>query len=97
MHLDPLRSSAVDIPYAVAHIEKSKWVRIWHELPSPGQIVPVWDGDYLYYAAYWDKDGAQFWVITEQMGVNIDDIHMRKKQGEQVYPLQWMRLNAPTE
>ncbi len=91
------RSDPIPIPHLIAQVEPCKWIKVWHELPKQGQIVPVWDGDYLYYAAFWDKEGKQFWIITDQMGVNLDDIHLRKKQGEQVYPLQWMKINIPTQ
>lgn len=95
MHVN--HSYPINISNALQETELSKWVKVWNERPNQGQIVPVWDGDYLYYAAYWDKDGKQFWIITDQVGINLDDIHLRKKQGEQVYPIQWMKITKPTK
>lgn len=71
------------------------WVKVWSEAPPTNSNVPVWDGDYLYYAACIDNNGYQYWVITEQPGINLDDIHLRKKQGEQVFPIQWLKIVVP--
>lgn len=81
-------------PPAIRNV--TTWMRVWDELPSPGKIAPVWDGTYLYYAVYWQKEGKQFWIVTEQIGVNLDDLHLRKTAGEQVFPLQWLKIEAPT-
>lgn len=91
----PISIPRLDIPRAIQNIEPTNWIKTWHGLPVQGTICPVWDGDYLYYAVFWEKDGSQMWIITEQMGVNLDDILLRKKQGEQVYPLMWMKINPP--
>lgn len=88
-------SNPINIPGSLAVVESELWIKVWHELPKQGTVCPVWDGDYLYYAAFWDKEGHQFWIITDQIGINLDDIHIRKKQGEQIYPLQWMNIKPP--
>lgn len=80
-----------------ANREASKWVRIWDYLPEEREVVPVWDGEHTYYATCWRRDGKQLWIVVEQVGINLDDIDRRRKQGEQVYPLQWMRLTPPNE
>lgn len=96
MNLDRV-NGMTNYPMKVASQEICKWTSVWIEKPKQGSITPIWDGEFLYYAVYWDKDGKQFWIVSEQMEVNADDIYHRKKQGEQVFPLYWMRITPPTE
>lgn len=72
------------------------WVKVTEDVPTPGEIVPVWDEQYLYYAVYWPRDdGGHLWVISEQMGVRLEDIDQRRKVGEHIYPTSWMRIRPP--
>lgn len=90
-------ATGVNVMYDVLGAQPTTtWIKVWDGLPPTGTIAPVWDGQFLYYAVYWDKDGRQFWIVTEQIGVALDDIDHRKKVGEQVLPLNWMKLEAPT-
>ena len=46
--------------------DDTRWVRVGDTLPTRGSIVPVWDGDYIYYASYWvgKLSGASLWIIS---------------------------------
>lgn len=82
--------------YTPAPHELSQWVRTEYDVPGEGAVVPIWDGEFLYYGIYWKKEGLDFWVISENMHVNPDDMHLRKKLGEKIQPIQWLKIEAPT-
>ncbi len=87
VYLDPVYPR----PQVSAH-----WVRVWDEQPIQGLVVPVWDGDYIYYASYWEKSGKQFWIISDSISPNKGETDLLKQAGEQVYPIHWMKLLPPT-
>lgn len=82
-------------PNDISRAELSTWKRVWEDLPEPGSLVPVWDGQYMYYAVYWIQDGAPFWIISNHMEVNPEDSHLREHLGEQIFPTHWMKMQAP--
>ncbi len=73
----------------------TQWVRVWDFLPPQGNVVPVWDGDYMYYAAYWEKDGQQFWIVSGIVSSVDQEQSFMKAAGEQVYPIHWMFIQPP--
>jgi hypothetical protein len=77
--------------------EVERWLRVEDELPEFGDIVPVWDGERLYYASYWNKDGIGFWIITGHIGLYLDDVDTHKRIGDNVYPTQWMKIKPPVD
>ncbi len=75
----------------------SQWVSVWENLPTEGIIVPVWDGDYIYYASYWDRQGYQFWIVADSISPSTEDRNMMKCSGEQVYPIHWLNITEPNK
>jgi len=75
--------------------EITRWVRVWDELPSQGTIVPVWDGDYIYYASYWERAGEQIWIISNCLSPVPENVDLMKVAGEQVYPIHWLKIKQP--
>lgn len=73
----------------------ARWIRLRDDMPPQGIVVPVWDGDYMYYASYWEKNGTQFWIITESISPQKGETDLLKQAGEEVYPIHWMRLLPP--
>lgn len=99
MNIDGLYHSS---PYIPLHTKPREEIivpeSIWMStdiVPVINTVAPVWDGQYLYYAAYFGKGGPQVWVVVEQMGINLDDIHLRKKHGDIVEVKAWMKIEAP--
>jgi len=97
MQFDP--NFPVSSPYniRVAKQEKSQWIRINDGMPQEGELVPVWDGDFLYYATYWNKEGSQFWIVSQPIENTSSSFRLKKSPGEQVYPIQWMKIMEPTK
>lgn len=71
-----------------------KWLGM-DTLPSLNTISPVWDGEYIYYAVYVENGYDKVWLVTEQMGINLDDLYLRKKHGDIVQVKAWMKIEAP--
>lgn len=75
--------------------QSSQWVRVWDSSPPQGVVVPVWDGDYIYYACYWERPREQFWIIADSLSPSLSDREMMKSAGEQVYPIHWLNITEP--
>lgn len=75
----------------------NQWVRVCDGLPTQGSIVPVWDGQHIYYASFWlgKLSGYLLWIVSDVVSPNMEHVDSMKGPGEQVHPIHWMKIGPP--